>query len=98
MPLEVGKRYRVKGQLVDIVDSNAAGKKKAAITSDGNRINFGQAGEVVQPGTESGNNYCARSSGIKSGRGLSANDLARADWHCNGKTSRKKGPSPVGDS
>ena len=97
MPLEVGKRYRVAGRIVDIVDSNAAGKKKAAITSDGNRINFGQAGEVVQPGTPAGDNYCARSSGIKSGRDLSPNDLARADWHCNGKTSREEGPSPVGD-
>jgi len=83
MPLEVGKRYRIKGRLVDIVD--------------GNRINFGQAGEVVQPGTPAGDNYCARSSGIKSGRDLSPNDLARADWHCNGKTSREEGPSPVGD-
>ena len=98
MPLEVGKRYRIKGRLVDIVDSNAAGKKKAAITSDGNRINFGQAGEVVQPGTEAGNNYCARSSGIKSGGALSPNNLARADWHCSGKTSKEKVPSPVGES
>lgn len=98
MPLEIGKRYRVKGQLVDIVESRAAGKKKAAITADGRRINFGQAGEVVQPGTDAGNNYCARSSGIKTGRDLSPNDLARADWHCSGKISRDKGPSPVGES
>lgn len=97
MPLEVGKRYRIKNRIVDIVDSEAEGKKKAAILSDGTRINFGQAGEVVQPGTDSGNNYCARSSGISSGEGLGANDLARADWHCQGKTSRDKGPQPLGE-
>ncbi len=97
MPLEVGKRYRIAGRIVDIVDSRAAGKKKAAITSDGNRINFGQAGEVVQPGTPAGDNYCARSAGIQSGRDLSANDLSRADWHCNGTSSREEGPSPLGE-
>lgn len=96
MPLEVGKRYRIKNRVVDIVDSEAEGKKKAAILSDGTRINFGQKGESVQPNTDAGNNYCARSSGIESrGDGISANDLARADWHCQGKVSRANGPKPI---
>lgn len=97
MPLQVGKRYRIKNQIVRIVDSEAEGKKKGAILSDGTRINFGQKGESVQPNTDSGNNYCARSSGINSGGGLSANDLARADWHCQGKISKAGGPKPIGD-
>jgi len=84
MPLEVGKRYRIKGRLVDIVDSRAAGKKKAAITADGNRINFGQAGEVVQPGTDSGDNYCARTVNQKRTEKVKGR---RKSWGCKGKKS-----------
>ena len=97
MPLEIGKRYRVKGQVVTIRSSNAQGKKKAAVTAEGRVINFGQSGATVRPGTEAGNAYCARSAGIASGARdrLTPNDLARADWHCVGATSREDGPSPI---
>lgn len=95
MPLEIGKRYRIKGRIVDIVESNAAGKQKAAILSDGTRINFGQRGGRIRPGTPAGDQYCARSAGIRSRQDLSANDLARADWHCRGAVSLEDAPEPI---
>ena len=96
MTLEVGKRYRVKGHVVSIRQSNAQGSKKAAVTSEGRVINFGAAGARVRPGTDAGNAYCARSAGINSPSDrLTPNDLARADWHCVGSVSREDGPSPI---
>lgn len=97
MPLEIGKRYRVKGQVVTIRESRAENKQKAAITSDGRTINFGQKGGRIRPGTEAGNAYCARSAGIASGENLSPNDLARADWHCRGDVSFEEGLTPLDD-
>ena len=43
----------------------------------------------IKPGTPDGDNYCARSSGIKSSKkgGVTPNDLARAAWNCKGKKS-----------
>lgn len=96
MPLEIGNRYRVKGQIVTIRASNAERSKKAAVTSDGRVINFGAAGARVRPGTDAGNAYCARSAGIISPADrLTPNDLARADWHCAGEVSREDGLSPL---
>lgn len=95
MPLEIGKRYRIKNKVVDIQRSDRKGKQKKAVLSDGTAIHFGDTGSTIAPGTERGNNYCARSSGIESSKSLSANDLARADWHCQGKTSRDNGPKPL---
>lgn len=97
MPLEIGKRYRVKGQVVTIRESRAQGKEKAAITSEGRTINFGQAGSRIRPGTPAGDAYCARSAGIQSSDNLSPNDLARADWHCRGSVSQEEGPTPLDD-
>lgn len=96
MPLEIGKRYRIKGQIVRITSSNAQDRKKAAVTSEGRVINFGQDGTRVRPGTDAGNAYCARSAGIRSPQDrLTPNDLARADWHCVGSVSREDGASPI---
>jgi hypothetical protein len=97
MPLEVGKRYRVKGQVVRIQDSNAQGKEKAAVTSEGRIINFGSSESRIRPGTPAGDQYCARSAGIRSSDNLSPNDLARADWHCDGSVSKEEGPTPLDD-
>lgn len=96
MPLDVGNRYRIKGRIVRITTTDADGKKKAAVTSDGSIINFGQADTRVRPGSPAGNAYCARSAGISTPDDrLTPNDLARADWHCVGPVSREDGPSPV---
>ena len=97
MPLEIGKRYRIKGRVVSIRESRAQDKEKAAITSEGRVTNFGQAGGRIRPGTPAGDNYCARSAGIASGDALSPNDLARADWHCRGSVSQEEGPTPLDD-
>ena len=52
-----------------------------------NPIHAGDPNATISPGTERGDNYCARSSGIKSSKKLSPNDLARFMWNCNGKKS-----------
>jgi hypothetical protein len=57
----------------------------------GNRtIKFGAKGFSIAPGTPKGDNYCARSSGIKKcANPPCPNDLSRQAWGCVGKKSVK---------
>lgn len=93
MPLQIGNRYRIPGiGLVDIVRSQAKGKKKAAVrVSDGKRINFGAQGFRIGPGQDKGKRFCTRSLGLNK-RGFNANTLSRVDWHCAGRSTSKKLP------
>jgi hypothetical protein len=91
--IQIGKTVTVKGKSYKIVKPTAKGKKYKAVpvSGKGRSIHFGAKGYTVAPGTPRGNNYCARSSGIKSSKpGASANDFARMLWNCKGKTSQKK--------
>ena len=91
--IKIGKTVTVKGKQYKIVKPTAKGKKYKAVptTGKGGSIHFGAKGYTVAPGTPRGNNYCARSSGIKSSKpGASANDFARMLWNCNGRKSSKK--------
>jgi len=91
--IKIGKTVTVKGKQYKIVKPTAKGKKYKAVptSGEGRSIHFGAKGYTVSPGTARGNNYCARSSGIKSSKsGAGANDFARMLWNCNGKKSSKK--------
>lgn len=90
--IQIGKTVTVKGKQYKIVKPTAKGKKYKAVpvSGKGRSIHFGAKGYTVQPGTPRGNNYCARSSGIKSSKkGATANDFARKLWNCEGKISKK---------
>lgn len=91
--IQIGKTVTVKGRKYKISAGTAKGKKyKATPVSGGSGVvQFGAKGYTVAPGTPRGDNYCARSSGIKSSKkGASANDFARMLWNCQGKKSMKK--------
>lgn len=91
--IQIGKTVTVKGKQYKIVNPTAKGKKYKAVpvSGKGRSIHFGDKNFTVQPGTPRGDNYCARSSGIKSSKaGASANDFARMLWNCSGKKSQKK--------
>jgi hypothetical protein len=70
----------------NVTASDREGKKYKAVAEDGTEIHFGASGYRIKVGTDAGNNYCARSSGIPSPRG-SANWWARQLWSCEGKRS-----------
>lgn len=91
--IEIGKQINVKGRNYLISAGTAKGKKYKATPTDGGPgiIQFGAKGYKVAPGTERGQNYCARSFGIKTDpKQASANDFARLLWNCNGKKSLNK--------
>ena len=91
--IQIGKTVTVKGKSYKIVKPTAKGKKYKAtpVSGKGRSIQFGDKNFRVAPGTPRGNNYCARSSGIKSSKpGASANDFARMLWNCSGRKSQKK--------
>ena len=79
------------------------GKAKVKVTASGKKVSFGQEGNAkdggprVRAGTSKGDNYCARSLGIK--KGLSKeqqndpntpNNLSRKRWKCSGAKSKRK--------
>ena len=82
--IQLGKIVTVKGRRYRIGRGTAQGKKYKATPLSGTGINqFGAKGYNARPGTSKGDNYCARSSGIKSSkRGASANDFSRMLWNC----------------
>lgn len=81
----------VKGVRVKIEPSSRKGKQLMATTPSGRVIHFGDPTMKEYPGTKRGDAYCARSSGIKTRPGLSANDLSRVVlWNCVGKRSVKR--------
>lgn len=63
----------------------------------GKTIHAGAKGYTIAPGTAKGDNYCARSSGIKTKGKWSANALARHMWGCRGKKSYKELAGKVGE-
>lgn len=97
MPLRPGNTYNISGiGRVKITRSTRKGKKKKATRlSDGKTIHFGASGFTIGAGKKKGQGYCARSLGIGKSKGFNANTLARIDWHCSGKTSKKKLPKSV---
>lgn len=91
--IKIGKTVTVKGKQYKISSGTAKGKKYKAtpVSGKGRSIQFGDKNFKVAPGTPRGDNYCARSSGIKSSKpGAGANDFARMLWNCRGKKSMKK--------
>jgi len=78
-----GKKYKIK-------QSNRQ-NKKFKVDDNGKIIHFGARGYRISPGTSKGDNYCARSSGIKTDKNkITANILSRAMWRCKGKRSIRK--------
>jgi hypothetical protein len=64
------------------------GDKKYTATIGGKTRSFGAKGYSISPGTPKGDNYCARSSGIKTCKNPPcANALSRKAWGCVGKKS-----------
>ena len=90
--IQLGKIVTVKGRRYRISRGTAKDKKyKATPLSGKGVIQFGAKGYSARPGTSKGDNYCTRSSGIKSSkRGATANDFSRMLWNCNGKKSMKR--------
>ena len=89
--IQIGKTVTIKGKRYMIKSGTAQGKKYRAESIDGKKqtIQFGAKGYRIGVGTDRGNNYCARSSGIKSSKkGATANDFARMLWNCEGKKSK----------
>jgi len=76
-----------------ITRSNRKGKKYKVRVCQKKKcktIHFGATGYRIAPGTKKGDNYCARSSGIKGADDpMSANYWARRIWGCEGKKSIK---------
>ena len=89
---EDGKKY------TKVVTNPETGRK--------NRIRYGAKGYRIAPGTERGNNYCARSFGdMKShGKNCAGADrntplcLSRAKWRCSGTVSRRDAALTPGKS
>jgi hypothetical protein len=80
--LEVGDGYvrRIDGaeDVDDIARNGVVIKKKYTATINGKTRSFGAKGYSIAPGTSKGDNYCARSSGIKKcADPPCANDLSR---------------------
>ena len=64
--------------------------KKYSAKVNGKTRSFGAKGYSIAPGTKKGDNYCARSSGIKKcANPPCANDLSRRALGCVGKKSVK---------
>ena len=85
------KRYKVDGIPFTVSKSTRKDKQLMAEFNDGKTIHFGDPDMPEYPGTKRGDNYCARSSGIKTtGNIMSANELSRKIlWHCKGKKSMR---------
>ena len=88
--IKIGKTVSLGGKRFKIVKPTAKGKKYKAVPASGKgrSYHFGAKGYFAKPGTPKGDNYCARSSGIKAGK-ISPNSFARMLWNCRGKKSLK---------
>ena len=82
-------KEEVQDRMFDRDDTKGKKYKAVPLSGKGRSYNFGAKGYTMAPGTPKGDNYCARSSGIKSGR-ISANSFARWAWNCRGKKSLKR--------
>ena len=80
---EDGKKY------TKVVTNPETGRK--------NKVRYGAKGYRIAPGTDKGDNYCARSFGDMKSEGYDCSGaerntplcLSRAKWKCSGKTSRR---------
>jgi len=64
--------------------------KKYKVERNGKEIHFGASGYRIKPGTPAGDNYCARSAGIKGANDPDTpNYWARRLWGCEGNKSYK---------
>lgn len=75
-----------------VTQSDREGKKYQVTVND-KTIHFGASGYRIKPGTDAGDNYCARSAGIKGANDVNtANYWARQLWSCKGTKSVDKRP------
>lgn len=85
----MARYFEINGKKVKVDKSPLKDKDLRATFKDGKKIDFGAKDYPEYPGTRRGDNYCARSSGIKS-KGVSANELSRKIlWKCKGKKSKE---------
>ena len=79
----------MKGKKFVIKRGTAKNKKYKAVSIDNNKVfQFGAKGYRISVGTKKGDNYCARSYGIKNRKNIiTANDFSRLGWNCKGKKS-----------
>jgi len=83
------KTFTVKGKKYSIYRSQRKGKKYKVKVGREN-IHFGAKGYKMYPSTKRGDNYCARSYGIKGKDNIkSANFWARKMWKCIKKKSKR---------
>lgn len=92
-------KYKVNGKTYNVKKSSRDSKQMMAIGPKGNKVHFGDPDMKEFPGTDRGDNYCARSLGIAKkydiqGDPKSSNFWSRKFlWNCKGKkskSSRKK--------
>ena len=86
------KTILYKGKRIIIKPSTRKNKQLVAEFPDGDKVHFGDPNMPEYPGTKRGDNYCARSSGIKGTDNVkSANFWSRKYlWNCEGKKSVKR--------
>lgn len=82
----------VEGKKVKISKSKRKNKQFKGKLTNGKTIHFADPSMTEFPGTKRGDNYCARSFGIEKkydpkGKKITANDLSRVLWSCEGKKS-----------
>ena len=82
----------INGKRITIAPSTRENKQLMATFPNGRVVHFGDPSMKEYPGTSRGDNYCARSSGIKGvDDPYSPNYWSRKYlWHCVGKKSVKK--------
>ena len=79
-----------------IMRSTRKGKKWMVRSPNGKFIHAGAKGYTISVGTKKGNNYCTRSSGIRTTSKWTPNALARKMWGCIGKKSYRSNAGKIG--
>jgi len=98
------RKDKVMNRQVKIMTSDNKGKQRHVVSTDGKKpeidVHYGDKSMPEFPGTDRGNNFCARSLGIAKRFDIrrdltSANFWSRWDlWNCKGDKSMKKKPNP----
>jgi len=86
------KTVVIDGERVVVAESTREGKQLMATFPNGRVVHFGDPEMREYPGTKRGDNYCARSSGIKGVQDpYSPNYWSRTYlWNCQGKKSVRR--------
>lgn len=89
------KTYKYKGKKYKVGKSDRKNKEYVAKLPSGKKVHFADPDMTEYPGTDRGDNYCARSKGIADEYDLkgdvkSPNFWSRQLWSCKGKKSVKK--------